>query len=227
MSTQQVIGNYICNYGIIPSTCTGGDAVEIFQISEDHYGLYLLDLSGHGHLIINIVTQIKELILQLANAEQKSYFSVNPQELMQQLNTYLYSNKLGKYLTLLYGVLDLKNNCFNYSVAGHYPNPILLNNKGYTKYLFSKGVPLGILKNASFEKFSIPMSVEDAIILFSDGIVKFFMPESDIEDRSNYLLELISQTQAEYSNLLQKLNLQTTTSNITDDIIITIIKRQQ
>lgn len=227
MSTQQVIGNYICNYGIIPSTRTGGDAVEIFQISEDHYGLYLLDLSGHGQVISNIVTQIKELIMQLANAEQKSHFSVNPQELMQQLNTYLYSNKLGKYLTLLYGVLDLKNNCFNYSVAGHYPNPILLNNKRYTKYLFSKGVPLGILKNASFEKFSIPMSVEDAIILFSDGIVKFFMPESDIEDRSNYLLELISQTQAEYSNLLQKLNLQKTTSNITDDIIITIIKRQK
>ena len=55
--------------------------------------------------------------------------------------------------------------------------------------------------------------------------MKFFMPQEDIEYRSNYLLNLICTSKAELQPLLQNLNLNTTTLNILDDIIVAIIKR--
>ena len=220
--TKQVVGNYICSYDIIPSGQHNYDAIEFFKISESKYGLYLVDVAGTGDLSIKAVKKVQELIIQLAIAEQH----LNPESLIQQLNSTIYTAKLGKYLTLFYGVLDLENNCFNYSIAGHYPNPILLDNNNHAKYLFGKGFPLGILPNITFEKFSIPIPINTSIILFSDGIMKFFMPQEDIEYRSNYLLTLICDSKAQIQTLIQKLNLNSATINILDDIIVTIITRQ-
>jgi serine phosphatase RsbU (regulator of sigma subunit) len=224
--TQQVVGNYTCSYDIIPSRHSSYDAIDFFKISESKYGLYLIDVAGTGNLSIKAVAQVQELIIKLACSEQKTSFASNPESLIQQLNSTIYTIKLGKFLTLFYGVLDLENNCFNYSIAGHYPNPILLDNNNHAKYLFGKGFPLGILPNTTFEKFSIPISTNSSIILLSDGIMKFFMPQEDIEYRSNYLLTLICESNAQLPTLLQKLNLNSATLNILDDIIVAIIKRQ-
>ncbi len=222
--TQQVVGNYICSYDIIPSGHNNNDVFKLFQISESKYGTYLVDVARTNNLP-NSIKQIQELIINLACSEQKIFYSLNPESLLQKLNSQIYAEKLNKYLTLFYGVLDLENNCFNYSIAGHYPNPILLDNNNHAKYLFGKGFPLGILPNTTFEKFSVPIPKNSSIVLFSDGIMKFFMPQEDIEYRSNYLLNLICTSKAELQPLLQNLNLNTTTLNILDDIIVAIIKR--
>ena len=146
---------------------------------------------------------------------------------MQQTNLAVYNAKLGKYLTLIYGVLDLESNYFNYSIAGHYPNPILLDQNGHAKYLFGKGFPIGILPNATFEKFTIQIPTNNSILLFSDGIMRFLMPHENMEYRSNYLLNIICNSKAEIRLLLQNLKLNENTPNITDDIAITIINKSK
>lgn len=225
MSTQQVIGNYICNHCILPSSLSGGDITEIFKITEEQYGLYLLDIAGHGQTITNTVTQIKKLLIELANSQQSLEYITNPGSLVKQLNLLLRARKIFKYLTLLYGVLDLNKNCFNYTIAGHYPNPILLDTQQHAKYLPGKGIPLGILENSQFETYSIPLEINNTIIVFSDGIIKSSMLNFAIEDRINYLLELTSRTNADLNAIAQQLNLGFTTNNIKDDIIITTLKR--
>lgn len=226
MSTQQftqlVVGNYICNYGIIPSTNNGSDVIECFKISESKYGLYLLDVAGKNNLARNTTKEVQRLILNLALSEQRLLYSTNPEQLVQELNNTLCAVKITKYLTLLYGILDLETNYFSYSIAGHYPNPILLNNK-YSQYLFGKGFPLGILPNATFEKFATQLQINDSIILLSDGIIKSFMPQEDMENKNNRLLESVFDTKAKLELLIQKLHLTTT---IVDDIIVAIITRK-
>lgn len=224
--TQQAIGNYICNYGIIPSTQTGYDIFDFFKISESQYGLYLLDVAGNGQSSKIAAQQTDQLICSFLQSDQKSLYINNPEILMHQLNSKIYNLKLGKYLTLFYGVLDLTNNCFNYSIAGHYPNPILLDYKGFTKFLFGKGFPLGVLPNTLFEKFSTPIQINEAIIVFSNGIMKQYMPTEDMDHKSDYLLNITYNSKAKINNLLDQLNLNLQSNNIIDDIIIAVINRQ-
>lgn len=225
MSTKQVIDNYICNHCILPSTLSGGDVTEIFKINEKQYGLYLLDIAGHGQAITNTVTQIKQLLIELANSKNNLEYITDPGSLVKQLNLLLHEKKICKYLTLLYGVLDLNNNCFNYTIAGHYPNPILLDNQQHAKYLPGKGISLGILANYQFATFSVPLGINDTIIIFSDGIIKSLMLDLTIEDRIDYLLELTSKTKADLNTIMQQFNLNFAGNNIKDDITITILKR--
>ena len=189
--TQQIVGNYICSYGILPSPKSGGDINDFFKISDSKYGIYLIDVAGIGKSSVTAIKQVKDLIISLALSEQQTLYSQNPELLLQQTNLAVYNAKLGKYLTLIYGVLDLESNYFNYSIAGHYPNPILLDQNGHAKYLFGKGFPIGILPNATFEKFTIQIPTNNSILLFSDGIMRFLMPHENMEYRSNYLLNII------------------------------------
>ncbi len=122
--------------------------------------------------------------------------------------------------------MDLKNNTLNYTIAGYYPNPILVDSKLHAKYLFGKGYPLGIVPKASFENFTVSIEPNNSLIFFSDGIMRFFMPGEDSDVKNNGLLNLVCTSKVEIDSILHKLDL-TYSTPIIDDIVIFTIQRNK
>lgn len=233
MSTQQyshikrIVGDYLVSYGVIQSVYDSCDVIDFFKIGEFQYGLYLADVAGTGDSSVAVMNKLQSLINKhcFACLESKEELNLDPAIIVKNINTEMYSAKLGKYITLIYGILDLKTNTLNYTIGGYYPNPILVDSKFHAKYLFGKGYPLGIVPQATFENFTVPIDPNNSLIFFSDGIMRYFMPGEDSESKDNGLLNLVCSSKVEIDSILQKLDL-TYSTPIIDDIVIFTIQRK-
>lgn len=234
MSTQQyshnkrIIGDYLVSYGVMQSVYDSCDIIDFFKIGEFKYGFYLADVAGTGDSSVAVMHKLQALINKhcFACLDNKDECLLDPALIVKNINAELYTSQLGKYVTLIYGVLDLKTNILDYTIAGYYPNPIVIDSSFKSKYLFGKGYPLGIIKQATFEKFSVKIEEDNSLIFFSDGILRFLMLSEDKQSKDVQLLNLVSGSHIEIDDILHKLNL-TYSSPIIDDIVILTIQRNK
>lgn len=81
------------------------------------------------------------------------------------------------FVTLFYGVLDIKAKTMNYINAGH-NYPVLLKQDGNTKYLFEGGLPLGVDEKPVYNSGKVQMSEKEILVLYTDGITETFNKEN-------------------------------------------------
>ncbi|MBN1562191.1 serine/threonine-protein phosphatase, partial [candidate division KSB1 bacterium] len=113
-------------------------------------------------------------------AETRAYlrslakFSADPGSVLSLLNEELCTDLDDlQYVTLILVQLDLKKRQIIYAGAGHVPGYII-NDKGEIKLeLESTGVPLGFLKNQTYQNSQvIPIAAADMLIFLTDGIIE-------------------------------------------------------
>ena len=205
----QIINNYLFDYSVTPSLYLSGDFLEYFMIDEDKIGVYLADVSGHGASSAFVTVLFKSLIHQMNSKYHSNGIDIilYPEKFVSYLGAEIHTAKLGKYLTMVYGIIDSKLNEFTYCVAGHYPNPILLKSNGEISYLPGSGFPVGIMRTASYKVEKVKFEPNDRIIIFSDGIMEIFMQQQDMTQKDQGLLELVKKVNAEIPAILKALNL--------------------
>lgn len=103
-----------------PSSFIGGDFYDFFEIDKTHLGIIICDVKGHGVASAMITATIK---FQLYHLRNKYLY---PAQLLEQLNYSLeqfFSHTANDFfVTACYGVLNLEDDTFCYSNAGHsYP----------------------------------------------------------------------------------------------------------
>ncbi len=216
-------GNYTFNHEINPLIYLSGDFIEYFSINHTKVAVYLADVSGHGVSSAFITILLRSLIEQIYtryqfHSDQTIYY---PDKVFEELSYEIYMAKFGKYMTMIYGVLDLTTNIFTYSIAGHYPNPILLTQDNQAKYLPGKGFPVGILKNSFYESHEILVPVGGSIILFSDGIMESILPSEKTELKDTELLKLVSQYKTDITKFHKYIN---NTKQLDDVSLLTICR---
>jgi phosphoserine phosphatase RsbU/P len=205
----QIISNYLFNYSVTPSLYLSGDFLEYFVINEEKIGVYLADVSGHGASSAFVTVLLQSLIHQMNSKYHSRDIDVilYPEKFLAYLGSEIYSAKLGKYLTMVYGVIDTKTGDFVYCVAGHYPNPIILRGSGEVSYLPGSGFPVGIMRTTTYKAEKVKLDVKDKIILFSDGVMEIFMKKQGMLQKDPGLLELVKKTNAEIPAILKELGL--------------------
>lgn len=74
------------------------------------------------------------------------------------------------FVTLIYGILNLKNGRFHYARAAH-PTPIILDKNGEPVNVPVKpGQPLGLFGNLPIDEERITIPSGGALLLFTDGL---------------------------------------------------------
>ncbi|MBF0286476.1 MAG: SpoIIE family protein phosphatase [SAR324 cluster bacterium] len=147
------------------SDVLGGDFYGVFEIDEEHYGILLGDVTGHG----TAASLIAVTTLDLFRFAVK--ISKSPQETMSHVNELCVETMPEKYfVTIFYGVYNTNSRQFTYSLGGHHPGILLRNNKAL-KFEGKPGMPIGIFDSsiAVYTEKQLQMEPGDRFLLFTDG----------------------------------------------------------
>lgn len=212
-------GNYHFYHNVAPSLFLSGDFVDYFKINERQFGFYIADVSGHGASSAFVTVLLKSTMAQILThyQTQQNDIILHPEKILAKLATEIHSAKLGKYLTMIYGVIDYEKNTLTYSIGGHYPNPVLLE-RGQARYLEGKGFPVGIMKQATYQSLQVPLSSDMRLMMFSDGIAEI-LPEKDMAAKDQLLLDMVRDSNATIDYFIDKLGLRNK-KELPDDVTI-------
>jgi serine phosphatase RsbU (regulator of sigma subunit) len=168
-----------------------GDFIDYFKIDAQNIGFYIADVSGHGAAAAFITILLKSSISQML-ADFKAGYQMSilqPHQVLALLNESLAKLNLGKYLTIVYAVLNIKTNKLRYSIGGHHPMPILCSEDS-CEFLQGNGFAIGIMAPNSFNELVIQLPNAFNLILFSDGILEV-LPQQGLKAQQAYLLDLM------------------------------------
>jgi len=157
----------------IPCSSLGGDAFGYFDIDDDHYALFLLDVCNHGvGSALLSVSAMNALTGQtLADVDFRE-----PAKVLEALNqVFLMEKHNNLYFTMWYGVLQQSCRTLRYSSAGH-PPAVLLGDGGI-ELLRCAAMPVGAMESTTFEEGVTRVPEGARLYVFSDGIYEIRTPD--------------------------------------------------
>jgi sigma-B regulation protein RsbU (phosphoserine phosphatase) len=149
----------------IPAGAVGGDWYDFIPLDDGRWGLVLADVSGKGMAAALLMSATRGMLRSLAEA------ACSPGEVLAKLNQLMLDGfPSGKFVTLIYAVLDPAKRLLTFANAGHLP-PLLVED-GVARFLDTEsGMPLG-LGFSSFSETTIQFGAQSRLVFYSDGITE-------------------------------------------------------
>ena len=217
------VANCTVTHRILPSLYLSGDFIDYFKIGEGKLGFYLADVSGHGAASAFVTVFLKAITHRIQkHYERKTTVNVvAPARILSMINDELLGVHMGKHLAMFCGVIDFEANRLTYSVAAHYPPPILVNN-GVTMSLAGRGLPLGLFKEVHHEEHVLELQPNFTFIATSDGVLDV-LPKGSANDKEKYLQAAAIHVR-DVNDLVKELNLSEEAA-LPDDVALLVINR--
>jgi len=152
-----------------PMEQIGGDFYDIFPLDENHYGLMIADVTGHGPSAALISFAVSAIFNEARKSELSSKIAIT-------LTNKMLDGKLpnGKFASMFYGIYDEKCQTLTYTNGGHPYSLLLRPSSKKIINLNTNGHLVGILpsEDVSYEEKKIQLQTGDKIILYTDAIVE-------------------------------------------------------
>jgi phosphoserine phosphatase RsbU/P len=147
----------------IPARAIGGDWYDFIPFPDGRWGLVLADVSGKGTAAALLMSATRGMLRSLAEA------CCGPAEVLTKLNGLLVEDfPAGKFVTLLYAVLDPTSRNVTFASAGHL-RPLLVDATGSRFLDTERGLPLG-LGCGDYSESTVALSPGSRLVFYSDGI---------------------------------------------------------
>jgi serine phosphatase RsbU (regulator of sigma subunit) len=160
-------GRFAVHY--LPRDRVGGDFYDVFRLDENHVGLYVADVMGHG-VPASLLTIFVKKGVQAKEVFGRDYRLVPPEEVLQRLNSDLIDQSLSEhpFITMTYALYDHRASVLRFARAGH-PYPLYVPHEGTPSFWRQEGLLLGVA-DTTFPARSYPLKPGDKVLLYSDGI---------------------------------------------------------
>ena len=170
-----------------------GDILNIYHLDADHIGFYVLDVSGHGVSAALLSVTVSRLLAphgpsSLLRSPTDGRVA-NPREVLERLNRQLIGEQSDQFLTLFYGILDLRSSGLRYANAGH-PGPAIISADGTIRTLQNSSFPIGMIDEADYEDEVVQLNPGDRLWLYSDGLVEAMNDHGDQFGKDRLYAEL-------------------------------------
>ncbi len=149
----------------VPAGAVGGDWYDFIPFPDGRLGLVLADVSGKGTAAALLMSATRGMLRSLAEACR------TPGEVLTKLNGLLVEDfPAGKFVTLVYAVLDPATRTVTFANAGHL-HPLFIDGAGAQFLDTERGLPLGI-SCGDYSETSVTLSEGSRLVFYSDGITE-------------------------------------------------------
>jgi len=149
----------------VPARAVGGDWYDFISFPDGRWGIVLADVSGKGTGAALLMSATRGMLRSLAEA------CCTPGEVLKKLNELLVNDfPAGKFVTLIYAVLDPAARTVVFANAGHL-QPLLIDETGERFLDVERGLPLG-LAAGDYSETEIRLSPGSRLLFYSDGITE-------------------------------------------------------
>ena len=174
----------------VPCQSLAGDFLNVFPLDDEHAGLFVVDVSGHGVpsslMAVTVgrflTPKVTDQSLLVRQGPDGRIAVTRPADVATQLNRLFQADEFsGLYFTLLYGVLHLPTGRFDYCSGGH---PALVRvpaGGGDVEFHAMESFPIAFVPDVEYEQKSLQLAPGDRLFLYSDGV-----PEAMDKDRNPY-----------------------------------------
>ncbi|GAB5415324.1 MAG: SpoIIE family protein phosphatase [Congregibacter sp.] len=224
-SSPMLVGDYMCSHTIIPSLYLSGDFTDYFTVDQHYIVFFMADVSGHGSSSAFATVLLKNLFARKRSdyLRRSDATILDPKAMLKLANRELLELDVGKYATMVVGVIDQLQNSLVYSVAGHLPLPVLVSDTG-ARYLDGQGNAVGMLAQAEYNVHSMVLPDAFMLALFSDGILEILPPKS-LVDKEDFFLDIFASTADTPEELVSKLGLDSA-ETAPDDIAALFVSKR-
>lgn len=150
-----------------PANEIGGDFYDFINIDDSRTGLAIADVSGKS------VSAALFMALSRSVLRSNTLWGADVKSVIGKTNSQIAEDsKSGMFVTLFYGVLDVKEKTLTYVNAGHNP-PILIDGEaGEVSMLKTGGIALGALDDARYDEAVLKLSPGSVLVLYTDGVTE-------------------------------------------------------
>ena len=149
-----------------PMTAVAGDFYQFFRSDNNHLGILVADVSGHGIPAALISSMIKVAMQSVA------VHADDPAQVLGGLNRILAREAQGQFASAANVWIDTENRNALYSAAGHPPLLCWRNTRGELQRIQSNGLLLGVEPDSEYPVCSVPLEPSDRFMLYTDGVTE-------------------------------------------------------
>ena len=155
-----------------PAGAIGGDWYDFIPFDDGRWGLVLADVSGKGTAAALLMSATRGMLRSLAGA------CCSPGEVLTKLNQLLVNDfPSGRFVTMVYAVLDPATRTLTFSSAGHL-RPLLVENSRARFLDTERGLPLGI-GSGDYSEAQVQIPEGARLLFYSDGITEATDPAGE------------------------------------------------
>ena len=152
---------------MIPAREVGGDFYDFFPLSDELIGLVIADVSGKGIPAALFTLMTRTLLKGTARD------SPSPADCLGRVNELLVEdNETMIFITLFYGVFDLRNGVFRYSNGGHNPPRLIRSDSRIEELPATQNLVLGVAPGHEYHNGEVRLAPGDTLFLYTDGITE-------------------------------------------------------
>jgi len=195
----------------LPSAELGGDAFGYHWLDDEHFALYLFDVSGHSiGAALHSVSVLN--VLRTQGLRGANFYA--PGEVLSALNEAFpmqcYDNL---FFTIWYGVYNARTRRLTYATGGHPPALLVTGGEGerlpQVERLRTRGPMIGGMRGMTFPSVTRTMPLGSSLYLFSDGIYEVRQGARTmmvLDDFEKLLLEQVAGGAGDVAGLMARMN---------------------
>lgn len=162
--------------GYFPCEDLSGDFYDIYRIDDDHLGMYILDVSGHG-ISAALMTMFCNNYIKSTERLIKRYRGLKPHKNLS--NFYEEFNRMNfpdeMHMVIFFASYCLSNRTLTYCSGGMNCQPFVVSRSGSIKTLDeSLGFPIckfSDLYKPEYQSATVELQPGDRVVFYTDGLI--------------------------------------------------------
>jgi len=188
LPTAITSGTLLTDWRFIPSVSLGGDSFGYHWIDDDHFAVYLLDVSGHGWgaalLSVSVINVLR------SHALPETDFC-DPQQVLSSLNNAFPGDQHNDmFFTIWYGVYNKSSEKLVYSSGGHPPALLFSksdSNQILMEQLRTPNFIMGGKQDVDYQSKIQEIQRPSRLYIFSDGVYEITKKDGSIWGLSEFM----------------------------------------
>ncbi len=206
----------------IPAQLVGGDYYDFIPVERGLMSVCIGDVSGKGLTAAMLMANLHAIV------RSQSVSNPTPSECVRQTNRLIFESSNDEmFITLFYGLLNLKEKSFAYTNGGH-NLPMFFPAGKPMKTLDTEGLVIGVDRNSKYSMNKILFSPGDVLVMYTDGISEAFNAEEELygEERLMAVVEKFRDLTSEkiIENILEDVRIYSGAAPVHDDMTIVVVK---